>query len=173
MANPASKDAAELFKAQCGKPLKLSILGGQECRLVADDYEGDKVPQDFHAAVAAFIAAPHSVLLAASEAVYAYYRDINSNFEPTDEEYLEIASPDEVWRHVRLGDEASVERRAGGDRAVYISLTCNCDWAPDQGLQIVFHRGERVNKVGPYDSHLSNADAYGNNRLENVVYHAG
>ena len=31
--------------------------------------------------------------------------------------------------------------------------------------------GLRVNKVGPYNGHLTHADAYGDEHLETVIYH--
>jgi hypothetical protein len=41
---------------------------------------------------------------------------------------------------------------------------------PEHGLQVVFQNGLRVNKVGPYDGHLTNSDAYGDDNLEQAVY---
>lgn len=170
MAKRPPKDAAALFESRCDRPMALSVLGGHECALVPEGYEDDEAPEDFHAAVEAFIASPHSALLEAGEHVYAYYRDINAHYRPGDPEYLEIAAPAEVWQHVTLGFEAVVERRYHGDGAVYVSLECNCAWEPEHGLQIVFRRGEKVSKVGPFDGHLSNADAYDDPALEEVVY---
>ena len=63
-----------------------------------------------------------------------------------------------------------VSRRPYGDRAAYVSLECGCDWEEEHGLQIVFKEGLHVNMVGQYDGHLTNADAYGDGRLENVIY---
>lgn len=63
-----------------------------------------------------------------------------------------------------------VKRRASGDRGIYISLECGCNWEPEHGLQIVFKHGRTINKIGPYDSHLTNSDAYADPKLEDVVY---
>lgn len=79
----------------------------------------------------------------------------------------------EVWKHVHFGGEPVVSRRSYGDEGIYISLECNCDWEVEHGLQIVFKNGLVVNKVGPYDGHLTNSDAYDDERLENVVYAEG
>ena len=54
--------------------------------------------------------------------------------------------------------------------AVYISLGCNCDWEQEHGLQIVLKDGLRVTKVGSFDGHLTNSDAYDDASLENVIY---
>ena len=61
-------------------------------------------------------------------------------------------------------------RRPHGDELVYISLACSCEWEQEHGLQIVFKQGLYINKVGPYNGHLTNSDAYGNDKLENVIY---
>jgi hypothetical protein len=63
-----------------------------------------------------------------------------------------------------------VSRRAYGDKGVYVSIECNCDWEPEHGLQIVLKNGSEVTKVGPYDGHLTNSDAYADSTLEGVVY---
>jgi hypothetical protein len=38
------------------------------------------------------------------------------------------------------------------------------------GLQIVFRDGTAVTKVGPYDGHLTNANATGRAELDDVIY---
>jgi hypothetical protein len=73
---------------------------------------------------------------------------------------VDIADPRDVWNHVQFGDALTVGRR-DDDGFVYISLESDCDWKPEHGLQMVFVNGRRVNKVGPYDGHFTNADAYG------------
>ncbi len=45
----------------------------------------------------------------------------------------------------------------------------SCDWEREHGLQIVFKQGLFVNKVGAFDGHLTNSDAYANEELENVI----
>jgi Domain of unknown function (DUF6985) len=96
--------------------------------------------------------------------------DVNSNWDPEDDEYISIASPSDVWTHVQLGKEPIVSRRASGDKAIYVSIECNCEWEPEHGLQLVFRNGNQLVKVGPYDGHLTHADAYADPSLENVIY---
>ena len=81
-----------------------------------------------------------------------------------------IDSPKDVWKHIQFGDEAMVIRRPYHDKGIYISLECNCDWEEEHGLQIVFKNGLKVNKIGPYDGHCTNVDAYANKSLEDVIY---
>ena len=94
----------------------------------------------------------------------------DGDLEPGDEGYTVIESPSDVWAHVRLGCEPMVVRRASGDKGIYVSVECNCDWEIEHGLQIVFKNGLRVNKIGPYDGHLTLSDAYNNESLDNVIY---
>ena len=89
---------------------------------------------------------------------------------PSDEEYVSIKTPSEVWSHVEFGEEVVVSRRSYGDKKIYVSIECSCDWEPEHGLQIVLKDGKAISKVGPYDGHLTNSDAYADERLENVIY---
>jgi hypothetical protein len=160
----------ERFGWYYSQPLKLSLLNGSECKVVVEGYDEDPQPLEFHAAIANLLACGFSVLKAAEQHVFKYYQDMNSNWDTSDEEYVPINSPSDVWRHVRFGSEPMVTRRAYGDKGIYVSIECNCDWEPEHGLQIVLKNGERVVKVGPYDGHLTNSDAYADDSLENVVY---
>jgi hypothetical protein len=78
----------------------------------------------------------------------------------------------DVWSHVRFGEKFIVRRRtvADAEHGVYLSLTCKCDWEPEHGLQLVLRDGRAITKIGEYDGHLTNADAYGNSALADVVY---
>jgi hypothetical protein len=77
-----------------------------------------------------------------------------------------------MFDHIRFGNEPTVARDPYSDRHVYVSLECECDWEPEHGLQIVFRDGRTVTKVGPCNGHLTNSAAYGDNRLDGVVYHS-
>jgi hypothetical protein len=153
------------------RELPIAVLGGQMCRLVLSGYEEDDGKDDFHEAIANFLAVPEAVLKDAATHILEYCEDMNSNWEPEDPEYVAIDRPQDVWKHLRIGNEPMIERRAYGDRGVYISVECGCDWEPEHGLQIVFKNGVVVNKVGPYNGHLTNSDAYADESLENVIYH--
>ena len=98
----------------------------------------------------------------------SYYLDCKDFFEPGEPGHVEIGSASDVWKHVQFGDEATVGREGN---AVYIDLGCNCDWEPEHGLQIVFKDGQRVNKVGPFDGHFTNAHAYADPSLELSLIH--
>lgn len=63
--------------------------------------------------------------------------------------------------------------RLGFVAHAHVKLSLNsfsCDWETEHGLQIVFKQGLKINKLGPFDGHLTNSDAYADKKLENVVY---
>jgi hypothetical protein len=160
----------ERFDWLYSKPLSLSVFGAAEVRVVLDGYQEDGSKQDFHAPISAFLSLDATALKAAEKHVFSYYRDMNNAWNLSDDEYVRIDNPSEVWNHVQFGQEAFVSRRSYGDKGIYVSVECNCDWEPEHGLQIVFKNGAFISKIGPYDGHMTNADAYDDEQLENVVY---
>jgi hypothetical protein len=138
-------------------PLPVRVLGGTSCAIVVEGYADDRRKDDFHEAIRAFLALDSSVLTAASPAIFAYYRDFMSAVAGDDDTAwdVKIDGPQSVLDHVQLGTEPIVTRDVHGDRHVYVSLECECDWEPEHGLQLVFRDGRTVTKVGPYDGHLS------------------
>jgi hypothetical protein len=140
---------------------------GAECRFMIEGYDGDAEPSDFRDAILRFIAMSPQVLTDASIHVYAYYTDIlNSGWGGSPE----IPSAERVWDFVNFGTDAIVSRRGNGDDRIYISLECGCDWEREHGLQIVFREGNFISKVGQFDGHVSNADAFADPSLEDTVY---
>ncbi len=154
----------------CSEPIPIRMLGNTSYEVVIDGYEGDPHPEDFHAAIAAFLANGPEVLEAAQGHIFQYYRDVSSRQTPTDEDFVVIESPADVWRHIQFGIEPMVERRDPDERDVYISISCNCDWEREHGLQIVLRNGAAVCKIGPYDGHVTNADAFDDDSLKDVIY---
>lgn len=152
------------------EPIALPVLSGEVLRIVVDGYDDDPNPEDFHAAIRNFLSADPRVLDEAEPHIYRYYQDCNAVWERDDEEYIAIDAPSDVWRHIWFRTEPVVSRRAYGDKRVYVSLECECEWEPEHGLQIVFKEGLKVNKVGSFDGHLTNSDAYADPRLEDVIY---
>lgn len=153
-------------------PVPVPVLGGQPCRFLVDGYDDDPAQEDFHSAIRNFLALDHSALVAACPSIYAYYRDVMDDVQAAgdDDWYVAIEGPHTVLDHVRLGAEPTASRDPYGDQHVYISLECECAWEPEHGLQIVFRDGAAVTKVGPYDGHLTNSAAYGDDGLDGVVY---
>jgi Domain of unknown function (DUF6985) len=148
-------------------------LGGKPCRFILDGYDDDPAQEDFHTALRTFLTLDRSTLTAAAPSIFAYYRDVTDNVVAAgdDDWHVEIEGPHEVLDHVRLGDEPLVRRDGYGDRHLYVSLECGCDWEREHGLQIVFRDGRAVTKVGPYDDHLTNSAAYADDTLDGIVYY--
>jgi hypothetical protein len=162
----------DAFGWRHSEPMPVAVLRGGICRVVLDGYDDDSRKAEFHDAITNFLAADVTVLQASAGHIFRYYLDCNADWDPGDDGYVAIRSPDEIWDHIRLGGEAMVSRRPHGDMAVYVSLECECDWEPEHGLQIVFRKGLTVNKVGPYDGHLTNSDSFADDALEHVIYKA-
>jgi hypothetical protein len=152
------------------KPVSVRVLGGEQFEFILVGYEDDDAKADFNQAINNFLSLKEKALNKSENYIYQYYKDIFIQLEPDNEWYVEIEKPEDVWKHIQFDDTLVVTRRAYGDEDIYISLVCSCDWEQEHGLQIVFKQGLYVNKVGPFDGHLTNSDAYANESLENVVY---
>ena len=152
------------------KPVSVNVLGGIQCEFIFEGYEEDEIKAEFHQAIENFLSLEEQVLKQAKNYIYQYYKDIFVQLVPEDEWYFEIEKPEDVWKHIQFGNNPMVTRRSYGDECVYISIECSCDWEQEHGLQIVFKNGLFVNKIGPFDGHLTNSDSYANEKLENVVY---
>lgn len=150
------------------KAIAVPVLG-KDCRFILENYAQDPRPEEFHTAIANFLAAPPAVLRAVESELFEYYKDCEESWLELD--HPPIAQAD-IWSHIDLGDAPLVSRRPYGDEGIYLSLECGCAWEEEHGLQIVFKNGERVNKLGPYDGHQTNSDAYGDDDLEDVIYHS-
>lgn len=139
-----------------------------DCSFVLEDYAADAAQADFGAAIAAFLRIDQAVLDAAAADVFAYYRRMHALHAQHGLPSPRIDGPAQVWQHVQFGSEAYASRYRDGH--IRISLECNCDWEQEHGLQLVFTHEGRICKVGPFDGHLSHADAYADPSLETVVY---
>ena len=161
-AKAKKKPAKKPARAAAGPP---SLRG---CDLV---FEIDEDAPDVRAAVQALRRGDRAILRAAEPHVVAYCEDILAR-AGDDAPEITLRRPSDVWRHVRLGGEMMVQRRARGDAedGVYFSLECNCDWEPEHAMQLVIRDGKAVTKVSGYDGHLTNSGAYADPRLVGVVY---
>ena len=152
------------------EPTSVPALGAAWRTFILAGYDEDHRKEDFHAAIHNFRTLSKQALIDIEPYLIRYLNDCNQNWNVDDEEYISLQSSADIWNHVRLGTEPEVSRRGYGDTKVYVSLSCGCDWEPEHGLQLVFREGNRICKLGPYDGHLTNADAYAQPELENVIY---
>lgn len=150
---PVSEDSGD---GRMSKPIAVPAIFGQKCRFSLLEYDNDPNKEDFHTAIENFLSIDESVLKAAEEHMFAYYRDNLDGF-------VRIKSPSDVWSHLNIGYEATIQR--GEDGHIYISFEGGCDWEDEHGLQTVFKNGLEVTKVGPWDGHVTNSEEDGD-----VVY---
>ena len=152
------------------KPIAVPVLGGKKCCITVEGYDDDPDKNAFHVAIANFLGLRASALKESEAYVFQYYKDCEDDWKSYGDGFEQVKSPTKVWAHVRFGSEPTVSRRRSGDKGIYVSLECGCDWAEEHGMQIVFKNGLRVNKVGGFDGHLTNSDAYNDASFENVMY---
>lgn len=160
------------FENYLSNPIPVPVLGGKNYEICVEGYDDDSAKKAFHIAITNFLGLTESTLKEAEGYVFQYYKDFEDDWKSYDDEFVPIKSPNDVWKHVRFGDRPRVCRRSYGDKGIYISLECGCDWEPEHGLQLVFKNGLKITKVGQFDGHLTNSDAFDDNSLEDVVYRA-
>ena len=150
----------------------IPFLRGRRCRFVLESLADDPRPDDVRRAVQNALSATPALLDAAQPHVVRYCEEMLELYDKRERPAVTLARPSDVWSCVQFGSELSVIRRADGDSedGIYVSLECNCDWEVEHGLQLVLREGHTVSKVGPYDGHLTNADAYADRSLVGVVY---
>jgi hypothetical protein len=149
------------------EPVPVPILG-RACQLILEGYAEDEHKEEFHAAIANFLGLTERALAEASEPLVRYYQDYEEYW--LEEGKAPLRTAEELWAHVTLGHEPMVSRRSHGDRAIYVSVECGCRWEEEHGLQLVFRNGLRITRLGSYNGHLSNADAYADPQMEDVIY---
>ena len=142
-----------------------------EFQFVLEGYLDEKNKDDFKTAMEGFRKNGSNAIKEAARHIFEYYQDI-SNLVDLDfeDDFPTIQSIDDIWGHIRIGKEVAVSRREYGDRKVYLSIECGCDWEEEHGLQIVLKEGKFDNKVGSYDGHLTNSDEYDVAEYETVIY---
>lgn len=150
--------------------IAVPVLNNEMCEFVIEGYDEDERKKDFHLAISNFLSIDRSVLIGAEAEIFKYYQTTLLNWAPGEYKGPKIESPTDVWQHIQLGCQPWVSRRPSGDEGIYVSLESNCDWDREHGLQIVFKNGLKISKVGPFDGWLSNADAYDDESLEDVIY---
>lgn len=147
----------------------IPAFGGKPCRFELEGFAEDPQPERLLQAVRNVLAATDRLLLDATPHVHQYCLDMLTLLGPEAPE-LRIERPEDVWTHVSLGDTLVVSRDHDNDRDAFVSLECNCAWEIEHGLQLVFSNGSAISKVGPFDGHMSNESAFGDEALRGVVY---
>lgn len=155
---------------ESNKTFEVPVFQNHSCSIVLKDYmqENETGKQEMINCALNLLGCNESVLRDAATHVFKYYKYF---CEIADDSSLpKIRNAAAVWKHVEFGSSIIIQRRSFGDKGLYASLECECDWEPEHGLQIVLKEGKRITKVGPYDGHLTNSDAYDDPKFEDVVY---
>ena len=137
-----------------------------------DDY--DPNDPEAAAALAAFLALTADDRLRDSRHVYAYYQDFRDAVGGEDWMDAEMGvpeKPEDIWSFVSP-NVLGVWPSRDGDDGCYVFLEANCGWEEEHGLLLVWRNGKTLVKAGGFDGHPTNAGAYADRDLLNVVYHA-
>jgi hypothetical protein len=119
------------------------------------------IGDDIVAAAQAMLELGPEALNAITPHAWLNYREFK---DAVGEDCPTIDRSENIWKYVQpLG--LSFDRR-DEDGLVYVSFECNCDWEIEHGLQLVLQRGIRWVKVGAFDGHLTDGDAYDKDLLD-------
>ena len=134
--------------------------------------ETDWTSEGAKTALSAFLTLTPADRLADAPHVYAYYKDyheIVGGEDWLDQKMGVPQSATDIWQHVT---PVIIFARQGrdGDENWYIGLEAKCAWEEEHGLMMVWRHGTQLCKVSGYDDELTNADAYGNGDLADIVY---
>lgn len=138
--------------------VSIPLLGGHELSFTIEDINEDEAPEEFEEAISNFMALEESLKTEIEPYIYKTYLEfkdaVGPECCPTN-----IPSPSGVWQFVSPS-YVNVSRRPYGNEEVYVQLLAECEWEPEHGLQVVFHRGISLNRVSDQDGHLTHSDAY-------------
>lgn len=81
------------------------------------------------------------------------------DYDEQDKKLWDIKASEEIWSFVQIKN-VYIERRDRRGRDIYVTVSCECDWEQEHGLQLVFRQGKKLTRVSAIDGHLTEADAY-------------
>jgi len=84
--------------------------------------------------------------------VFSNYREIQDYYDAQSwgAPPLQINNENEIWQFVNPGN-IFICRGSNIDDNMYILVTCECEWEPEHGLQLVFKNGLELTKVSGID----------------------
>ena len=98
--------------------------------------------------------------------IFRYYQDCKRAFDHGSR----IETQNDVWSHTRFSGEIVASFDRHNPETVYLSVTFECDWEPEHGLQVVFKNGRDICKIGSFDGHTTNVEAFGRPDFESKIY---
>jgi hypothetical protein len=149
--------------------IKVPALGNIACTFTFPELDEDArdFPTEFETAVRNFLGLPNGWLENCSPYLWEYYRDMIEMIGQDDIDPID--ADDDILTRIELDPDIEV-RWDCDENDVYVSFGGGCDWEIEHGLQITLRNGKILAKVGDYDGHVSNADAYDREDFRNVVY---
>ena len=65
-----------------------------------------------------------------------------------------LTDADAIWPYVDCQSIDIVKDDGDGEPSIHVVLTCNCEWEPEHGLQIVYRNGNQLTRVSEQDGHV-------------------
>lgn len=129
----------------------------------------------FHEARRRFLGAGPELLERATDDLWDYYKSTAEEFtsqQRSDYGIPELAASADIWGEVSVTTppDFTAGRSPHAPARCYISFECEVSWEPEHGLQLVVEEGWRVCKLGPYDGQVTNAAAFADLALLDVVF---
>ena len=139
------------------EPLQIPYFDGRMLTVTLDGLEETDV-NDVERAFDAFLKLGSKDRIEASPYVFANYKRME---ELMDEDDLgcHVDSEERIWEHVHPS-ELYISKRHRRDHAIYVSITAECDWEREHGLQIIYRGGAELSRVSEQDGHLTHTDAF-------------
>lgn len=151
---------------------KVPYFDNIEIKLSDDDY--DPTNPRAAAALNAFLTLTSEDRLKDTRHVFAYYRDFRETVggeDWMDKEMGVPKTPEDIWSFVHP-NVLGVWSGRNDDASHYVFLEANCGWEQEHGLLLVWRDGTTLVKAGGFDGHATNANAYADDSLREVVYRA-
>ena len=95
-------------------PIRVPVLGGQQCKFYLEGFKDDTQQSDFSDAIKAFLALKIEALEVFAPHVYAYAKDYKS--------WIDLKDVNEIWKRVTYGDEVFISRRPWEDQSIYVLI---------------------------------------------------
>gem|GEM_PF-492934 len=167
------------FDWHISQPIIVPCLDGRGCQFIISSGQiSGKLPADlskYRTAVQNFIVCGDYIWKSCSIEMYNYYTDIRDQIGNDDDKFPVINDCNDVWKHVQLGygydgKPAGLKLDEDDSGDIFISIEGGCDWEPEHGVQVVIKNGLAITKLGPYDGHLTNEQAYGRKDFKGIIY---
>jgi len=123
---------------------------------IFEDFDPSTQSEKYQDAINNFMKMSNTDFKKAGPYLFQYYEDTIQKWNPKPKEYEKFYSANDVWSHVDFSSGYYITASTDVDDEVYLSLSSNCDWNEEHGLQIVYYRGNELVRVGSFTGHFRN-----------------